>query len=349
MPSAFSQPRVVVVNGQSYTVAATEVVGPFTTLPLPALDGSPKVFPAPVVVGGVPVILVGTSQAIISGQTYAIGPSAQPTTVVVNGQTISVGSGGVGFVPTTLRDSDFIGTAINGVDLGIGASEVVISGTTYKIGPSASPTTIVVNGQTISIGSGGVGFASTTLQASSFATTAVDGVRLAVGASQVVISGTTYNIGPSARPTTIVVNGQTISIGSGGVGFTSTTLQGSSFTTTAVGRVTFSIGASQVVISGTTYNIGPSATPTTVVVNGETISIGPSGLGFASTTLPAIVKTGVTGPSTAQKSSSNTLPSQTGSGPPGPTSSNDAPASKPTLLRIVTPLLLASVVILVFL
>jgi hypothetical protein len=285
MPSASEQPKVVVVNGQSYTVAATEVVGPYKTVPFPGIGSLIEPSPTPIVVAGVPVIVVGTSQAIISGQTYSIGPSADPTTIVVNGQTISVGSGGVGFASTTLTGSEFTSTAVGGVKVGLGASQAVISGSTYNIGPSATPTTIVVNGQTVSIGPGGVGFASITLQGSSFTSTAVAGVTLGIGASQVVVSGTTYNIGPSATPTTIVVNGQTISIGSGGVGFASVTLQGSSFITTAVAGVTFGVGASQVVLSGTTYNIGPSATPTTIVVNGQTISIGSGGVGFASTTI----------------------------------------------------------------
>lgn len=273
----------MVVNGQSYTVAASEVVGPQTVVPLPDASSSSPRLPAPVVIGGVPVVVDGTSHAIISGQTYSIGSSAEPTTIVVNGQTISIGSNGVGFASTTLAGWEFRSTAIAGVSIGVGASAVVISGTTYNIGPTATPTTVVVNGQTLSIGSGGVGFASTTLQGSSFATTVVGGVTLGIEPSQVVISGTTYNIGPSATPTTIVVNGETISIGPSGAGFASTTLRG--LTTTAVGGITLGVGASQVVISGTTYNIDPSATPTTIVVNGETISIGPSGIGFASTTL----------------------------------------------------------------
>jgi hypothetical protein len=225
IPSASDQTKVVVVSGQSYTVGATAVVGPYTTVPLPAGGGSLGLSPSPIVVGGVPVFVDGTSQAIISGQTYSIGPSAKPTTIVVNGQTISLGSGGVGFASTTLMGSDYSRTEIGGVAVGLGASEVVISGTTYNIGPSATATTIVVNGQTISIGSGGIGFASTTLRGSGFTTTAVDGVTFGIGASQVVISGKTYNIGPSATPTTIVLNGETISIGPSGVGFASTTIR----------------------------------------------------------------------------------------------------------------------------
>jgi hypothetical protein len=233
MPSASEQPKVVVVNGESFTVAATEVAGRYTTVPFPLVGGFVRASPSTIVVAGVPVIMVGTSQAIISGQTYSIGPSANPTTIIVNGQTIRIGSAGVGFASTTLMGPAFSSTAVGGVNVGLGASQVVISGSTYNIGPSATPTTIVVNGQTISIGPGGVGFASTTIHGSSPTTTAVGGVTFAIGASQVVISGTTYNIGPSATPTTIVIDGQTISIGPNGLGFASTTISPAAGATSA--------------------------------------------------------------------------------------------------------------------
>jgi hypothetical protein len=289
MPSVSEQPKVVVVSGQSFTVGASEVVGQFTTVPLPAGGGSTGASPTPVIVGGVPVVIDGTSQAIISGQTYSIGPSAEATTIVVDGQTISVGPGGVGFASTTLTGSEFTSTAVAGVNVDIGASQVVISGTTYDIGPSATPTTVVVSGQTISIGSDGVGFASTTLA------------------------------------------------GSG---------SGSGFTTTAVGEVTLSINPSQVVISGTTFDIGPSATPTTITVDGQTISIGPSGLGFASTTIPAA---GATGATTARRTSANTRPSRTGGESSGPTALNGATSSTNTFFGTVTALLITGVVGLILL
>jgi hypothetical protein len=342
MPSASDQPKVVVVNGQSFTVAPTGVTGPFTTVPLPAGGGAS---PMPLNVGGVPVLIVGTTQAIISGQTYTIGPSANPTTVVVNGQMLSIGSAGVGVISTGLAGSGFTKTAIAGVHIGVGKSEVVISGKTYNIGPSATATTIVVSGQTISIGSGGIGFASTTLQGSAFATTAIGGVTFGIGSSQVVVSGTTYDIGPSAAPTTIVVNGQTISIGSGGVGFASTTLQGSSFATTAVAGVTVGIGVSQVVISGTTYDIGPSASPTTIVVNGQTISIGPSGVGFASTTIPAA---GATSTSNARTTAS-AIPSRTGTASSTSTSRSSASSLANNLLNLIIASLVAGITSLILL
>jgi hypothetical protein len=346
MPSASEQPKVVVVNGESFTVAATEVIGRYTTVPFPVVGGFIGASPTTIVVAGVPVIVVGTSQAIISGQTYSIGPSANPTTVVVNGQTIRIGSAGVGFASTTLTGSAFTRTAVGGVNVGLGASQVVISGSTYNIGPSATPTTIVVNGQTVSIGPGGVGFASITLQGTSFTSTAVAGVTFGVGASQVVVSGTTYSIGPSAIPTTIVVNGQTISIGPGGVGFASTTIHGSSLTTTAVGAVTFAIGASQVVISGTTYNIGPSATPTTIVIDGQTISIGPSGLGFASTTISPATGGATTTASNISNAAQRTspLPSRTAAEAQSPSLSSGGAASPSpnTLLGSFSAFLLAT-------
>lgn len=273
LPAESDQPQVVVVNGQSFTVAPSAVVGSFTTVPLPAAgSGFSGGSPTSVVVAGVPVVIDGTTQAVISGQTFAVGASAAPTTIVVNGQTISIGSGGVGFAATTLVSPGLSSTAIAGVSVGIGASRVVIQGTTFDIGPSAAPTTVVVNGQTISFGPSGAGFASTTLAPTGsngdFTTTTIDGITLSIGPSQVVISGTTYDTNPSATPTTITVDDQTISIGPNGVGFASTTIPANG---TATARRTSSSSSTTPSRTGTAASEEPTAT------NGASSSSTPGG------------------------------------------------------------------------
>lgn len=127
--------------------------------------------------------------------------------------------------------------------------------------------------------------------------TVVDGVTLAIGPSIAVVDGTSYAITPGATPTEIVVNGVPVSIGAAGVGLPATTIQPASLVVgfgrvagatqlITAGGVTFTeIGPSLVVIGGSTFTIGPGASPTTDVVNGKTVSIGPGGVGFASTTV----------------------------------------------------------------
>jgi hypothetical protein len=177
----------------------------------------------------------------------------------------------------------------------VGPSLAVIGGSTFTIGAGATPTTTVINGQTISIGPNGVGLASTTIApgitaapGANLSPVTVDGVTFSVGAPIAVISGITFTIGPNAVPTTEVVNGKTISVGPNGIGFSDTTIAIPSGVSglkpeTADG-ITFSAGQSIVVIDGTTFTVGPGATATTKVVNGKTLSIGPSGVALASTT-----------------------------------------------------------------
>jgi hypothetical protein len=54
---------------------------------------------------------LGPSIAVISGEAYTIDPSAIPTTTVVNGQTINIGSGDVGLATKTIPPSLFTGGA----------------------------------------------------------------------------------------------------------------------------------------------------------------------------------------------------------------------------------------------
>jgi hypothetical protein len=224
-----------------------------------------------------------------------------PTTEVVSGVTVSIGPGGIGvggsttLTPPPAQQTQAI--TAGGITFSkIGSSLVVIGSSTFTVGPGATPTTDVYNGQTISIGPGGVGIGgSTTIAFPAQQTQAITagGITFSeIGSSLVVIGSSTFTVGPGATPTTDIYNGQTISIGPGGVGIGgSTTIAPPAQQTQAItaGGITFSeIGSSLVVIGSSTFTIGPGATPTMDVFDGQTISIGPSGIGLASTTIPYI-------------------------------------------------------------
>jgi hypothetical protein len=55
--------------------------------------------------------------------------------------------------------------------------------------------------------------------------------------------------------------------------------------TTAVGDLTFTIGPTVAIISGTTYRIGQNAPGTTITVQGTKVSLGSGGVGLPSTTI----------------------------------------------------------------
>ena len=250
--------------------------------------------------------IIGSTEVVISSQTFDIGPAATPTSVTAGSRVFSVGPDGVSFETISAIGSPGSGssspitTTVAGVPVEIDGSEAVVSGTTFDIGPAANPTSIVAEagGQTISIGPEGAGLVTTSvLEAAALSplTTTIDGVPIRISGSQAVVEGTTFNIGPSARPVTLTADdGDIISIGPDGIDFDGTTLAAASPGATAAataGGVTVSVGATEAVISGTTFDIGPSATSTTVVIDGETISIGPDGLGLASTTIPPATAT----------------------------------------------------------
>jgi hypothetical protein len=119
------------------------------------------------IVGGLSIAEIGSSIAVINGQTFTVGPGAIPITTTINGHTITIGTTGLGIAGGTTLAFPF-NPSIETVTAGgitfseIGSSLAVIGGKTFTIGPGATPTTDLYNGQTISIGSGGIGFSTTT-------------------------------------------------------------------------------------------------------------------------------------------------------------------------------------------
>jgi hypothetical protein len=156
-------PQTDVLDGETITIGPSGVSFDGTTLGGTAHPTGTQLG----IAGGVSVTEIGSTLAIISGQTFTIGPFASLTTTIINGHTITAGPSGLGVEGTTLAypfNPTTQAITAGGITYSeIGPSLVVIGGTTFTIGPGAKPTTDIYNGQTISIGPGGVGFATTTV------------------------------------------------------------------------------------------------------------------------------------------------------------------------------------------
>jgi hypothetical protein len=164
-------PTTVVFNGQTYTIGPSGVGSGGTTVlaPPPSQSAAPtRVLTA----AGLTLSEIGSSIVVLGGSTITLGAQATPTTEVVDGVTVSVGPGGVGIGGTTIAPpSGGAGgaaptravTAAGITFSKVGSSLVVIGTRTFTVGPGATATTDVYDGVTVSIGPGGVGFATTTV------------------------------------------------------------------------------------------------------------------------------------------------------------------------------------------
>ena len=281
-------------------IIASVINNPFT----PISSNGAKV-PATTTIDSV-VVQILPSSVVIGGQTLSIPGTSSKTTLQVNGQTFTVQNSqiiapGTTYAITAARNQESPVTAApsrvtaGGLTFSVGASQAIISGTTYAIGNGAgSSTTIRIGGTTVVVGSGGVILPSTTvapvmITAPPLAPEVITaaGLTFTVGPSFAIISGSTYTIGPGAKPTTIVVGGKTISVGSNGIGLASTTIAPEpNYSVITLGGLTFSIDSTEAILRGTTYRIGKGASTETTKVGGKTLSIGPGGVGLQSTTIP---------------------------------------------------------------
>lgn len=274
--------QVVIVAGQTFTIDPTRVVGAGSTIDRPSMTGGVFV-PAPTStnLGGVPVVVV-SSIAIVGGTSFTLGPT--PTTAIVSSQTFTIGPSAVAAASRTMPLPTYplpTEVVVAGGELitAIGRSVVVIQGTTYTYPAAASSptgttdttttTTIAIDDDTtITLGPGGATVGGTlTLGGPGAAPrdtqlAMVGGATLTkIGASLVVIAGTTYTVGPVAgdstgpatppATTTLVVAGHHVTVAPAGVQV------GSSLT------LAYPFGPSTVILPGATPGGGgggPSAT-----------------------------------------------------------------------------------------
>lgn len=220
--------QTTVVNGQTVVIGPQGLVFAQTTVAPPVLATNVVILDADV------ISAIGNSEAVIGGSTFFYGPSSTPETDTFNGEVITIGPSGISYGSSVLGGISNTGTQL-GIAGGISVTELgsniaIISGTTFIVGPGAISTTAVINGKTISAGENGLGVGGTTLSYPFNPATQVftaGGITFSEIGSLVDIGGKTFTIG-SSMTTTDFYNGQSISLGPGGVGFKTTTVTATS-------------------------------------------------------------------------------------------------------------------------
>lgn len=210
---------------------------------------------------------VDKSQAIISGTTYSLGQTKPSSTLVIGSQTFILGPNGPSAKAAL---SSF---TVDGLTFSMDESQAITSGTRYTLEHTQSSSTLVGDGRTIILDPHGISAEAT------FSSFTADGPTFSMDESQAIISGTTYTLEHTQSSSTLISDGRTFILGPHGISVKATL---SPYTAKGL---TFSMDATEAIISGTTFSIGPGASSTTVVLGNETVSIGPSGVGLASTTI----------------------------------------------------------------
>lgn len=195
----------------------------------------------------------GANAAVISGTSYSLGHGVSSSSIVIGSQTLVLGPDGVEAPDASSKITS------NGLTYTVDASRAVISGTTYALGHGASQTSIVIGSQTMLIGPSRVQIDPTV------SLVTFDGFTFSVDASQALMSGTTYSLDKAASSSTLVIGGKTYIFGPSGISAKPT------LAPITVNGLTFSMDASEAVISGTTFSVGPDASPTIVTLGNQTI------------------------------------------------------------------------------
>ncbi|KAM3080562.1 hypothetical protein ACMFMG_005504 [Clarireedia jacksonii] len=165
-PSTFtygvgSATKTDIFNGETILIGPSGVSLAKTTL-----AAGPGLGPQLGIAGGLTLTEVGATLGVVSGTTFTVGPGATSTVAVINGETISAGPSAIIGAGTTLAYPLINPThavTVEGITFTeIGPTLAVLDGTTFTFGPGAQPTSHTFNGQTISIGPQGIGFATTT-------------------------------------------------------------------------------------------------------------------------------------------------------------------------------------------
>lgn len=141
--------------------------------PIISLNDNQASIPTSVLVKGVPILILPTA-TLIGTQIITPNPS-NPTTIIASRETFVISSNQIIGASNTVTFTQptppmasqpsptLTAITAGGITFSMDASVAVISGKTYSIGPGASATTTIVNSETVSIGSGGVGFATETV------------------------------------------------------------------------------------------------------------------------------------------------------------------------------------------
>ena len=285
---------IVTYNGHILTIKPSKVIGPSTTIALTAQDDS-AASPTAITTGGL-TFSIGPSAAVVGSSTYSFIPGKDPATIETHGEVVLVGSNGVQFknihIPIPTMTPSYSAITQGDLTFSIAPSKVVVGGHTNIIHSDMTPITTIVDGHTVSIGLKGVGLAGTTIPLPapkpSFSIATRGDITFSVAPSEVVVKDKTYSVASNKAPVTTAIDGQRLTIGPKGIHIEGTTVNLPAIKTlmrvTAAG-VALLVGATDAVISGTTYAIGSGAPFQTVVLGSQTIGIGSAGIEFQSTTI----------------------------------------------------------------
>ncbi|TFA99270.1 hypothetical protein CCMA1212_008976 [Trichoderma ghanense] len=235
------QTATVTVGSEVFTILPTAVVGLGTTItkPAPQPTSPPEQPAATRTLGGLPVTVSGLQTVVIQGTTLNIPPqSATATTATINGHAVTLGARSVAIGHETLLFPTPQPThaIITGGQMltAIGPSILILNSTTITYGPDIHPenSTTTINGEPISIGPSGISLHGTTLGGPSADPQAteyeiVGGITVGkVLPSLVVLNGATYSLNQDVTDfeTTVVVAGQTVTVGPRGLVVASVTL-----------------------------------------------------------------------------------------------------------------------------
>ena len=233
---------------------------------------------APVLIGGNTMVKADNGGVVIGTSTYPPGSQAQisDTALSVGVDSVVVGSTSYaipapGTANTVLIDQKPISRAPNGgaifegVTIGLG-SQSSIDGHAFSVGAS----TVVVDGTSYALPSSAGAVLQSPYPPPNAPITLINGAVLTPGDATATISGTTYTI-PS-DDTGLVVNGQTVQLPTETALQSVFTVAGQIFTATPTG---FAIGGQSVALDGTAATL-----------NGTVVSLRPSGVQIGSTTMP---------------------------------------------------------------
>lgn len=218
-------PIKTIIDGQTINIGPHGVGLGTVTIPLPTPESSYQV-----VTDGDLTFSIASSEAVIKGSTFAIGPDV-PATMAVDGRMFSIGPQRIHFPGTTIDLPSMTNryepgaVTAEGLTFFIGPTNVIIDSSDYPIGKGASAETIMVASHTIRLGADGIMLPSTTIPPEQIPSAiTADGLIFSVDLSQAIINGSTYQIGNGAMAMTAVAGSQTMKLGTNGIVLPSTTI-----------------------------------------------------------------------------------------------------------------------------
>ena len=178
---------------------------------------------------------------------------ASPTPLIFSGNTIQKATNGGAVIGTSIYTAGYEGK-LSDVPISVGVDNIVIGTTTHAL-PTSAP--VLIGGQSIvKATNGGVVIGTSTYSPGSQAQ--VSGNKLSVGVDSVVVGGTSYAIPTPGTADTILVGKIPISRGPDGVAIVRGATIGLGSQSSINGHIV-SVGASTIVLDGTSYALPGSA------------------------------------------------------------------------------------------